>query len=110
MVSSKTIVDLPKTEKELLQTWVDNGSPEGDPADLARTTEVRRRLADSEPDEVHYMTEEPVDVPADGVVEYKYYTVDPGWTEDKWIKASEARPDNRARRSSHYRVRSAAKF
>ena len=42
------------------------------------------------------MSEEPFDVPAEGVVEYKYFTVDPGWTEDRWIKISEARPDNRA--------------
>jgi hypothetical protein len=28
-------------------------------------------------------------------VAYRYYTVDPGFTEDKWIKAAECRPDNR---------------
>ncbi len=87
---------LTKAEKELLQTWVDNGSPEGDPADLPEPPKFAEGWQIPNPDEVHYMTEEPVDVPADGVVEYKYYTVDPGWTEDKWIKASEARPDNRA--------------
>jgi peroxiredoxin len=83
-------------QKQLLQTWVDNGSPEGDPANLPEPPTFAQGWQIPEPDEVHYMTEEPVDVPAEGVVEYKYYTVDPGWTEDRWIKASEARPDNRA--------------
>ncbi len=87
---------LSQDEKELLQTWVDNGSPEGDPADLPEPPKFVEGWQIPSPDEVHYMTEEAVDVPAEGVVEYKYYTTDPGWTEDKWIKASEARPDNRA--------------
>jgi len=87
---------LSKEEKQLLQTWVENGSPEGDPAELPEPPKFVQGWQIPQPDEVHYMTAEPVDVPAEGVVEYKYYTVDPGWTEDKWIKAAEARPDNRA--------------
>ena len=70
--------------------------PEGDPANLPEPPQFTDGWQIPTPDEVHYMTEEPYDVPADGVVEYKYFTMDPGWTEDKWIKASEARPDNRA--------------
>jgi hypothetical protein len=35
-------------------------------------------------------------VPAEGVVDYQFYTVDPGWTTDKWIQATESRPGNRA--------------
>ena len=35
-------------------------------------------------------------MPAEGTVEYKYFTVDPGWTEDKWVQATESRPGNRA--------------
>jgi hypothetical protein len=42
------------------------------------------------------MADKPYQVPAEGVVDYIYYTVDTGFTEDKWIKAVEARPDNRA--------------
>ncbi len=87
---------LSDAEKELLHTWVDNGSPEGDPANLPEPPEFVQGWRIPAPDEVHYMSEEPFDVPAEGVVEYKYFTTDPGWTEDKWIKASEARPDNRA--------------
>ena len=43
-----------------------------------------------------YMTDEPVDVPAEGTVEYRYYTVDTGFKEDKWVKVAECMPDNRA--------------
>ena len=42
------------------------------------------------------MCDEPFVVPAEGVVEYQYFTVDPGWTTDKWIQATETRPGNRA--------------
>jgi hypothetical protein len=87
---------LSQDEKDLLKTWVDNGSPQGDPANLPEPPHFAEGWQIPVPDEVHYIAEEPVDVPAEGVVEYKYYTTDPGWTEDKWIKASEARPDNRA--------------
>jgi len=87
---------LSKEEKELLHAWVDNGSPEGDPAVLPEPPQFVEGWRIPVPDEVHYISEEPVDVPAEGVVEYRYYTTDPGWTEDRWIKASEARPDNRA--------------
>ena len=34
-------------------------------------------------------------VPADGVVPYKYFTVQTNFNEDKWIQAAEIRPSNR---------------
>jgi len=36
------------------------------------------------------------DVPAEGVVAYKYFRVPTNFTEDKWIQAAEIRPDKRA--------------
>jgi hypothetical protein len=41
------------------------------------------------------MASAPFTVPAEGTVEYQYFEVDPGWKEDVWIKAAEARPGNR---------------
>ena len=35
-------------------------------------------------------------VPATGEVRYQYFVVDPGFTEDKWVKSAECRPGNRA--------------
>jgi hypothetical protein len=49
-----------------------------------------------EPDRVVYMTEKPVNVKSEGVESYRHYTVDPGFTEDKWVKLAECMPGNRA--------------
>ena len=82
-------------EKQQIFDWVDNGSPEGNPADLPEPPTFAQGWTAGEPDQVVYMPET-ADVAATGTVEYQYYEVDPGWTEDKWIKVAEARPDNRA--------------
>lgn len=82
-------------EKELIATWVANGQPEGDKAELPEPRMFASGWQIPEPDMVVYMADEPYQVPADGVVDYIHYTVDPGFTEDKWVKAVEARPDNR---------------
>ena len=84
-------------EKQLLFDWIDNGSPEGDPADLPppRTFPEGWNLP-REPDQVIYMDDKPFTVPAEGIVEYQWFYVDPGWTEGKWVAAAECRPGNRA--------------
>ena len=82
-------------EKQLVATWVANGQPEGDPADLPEPRAFASGWQIPEPDAVVYMADEPYQVPAEGVVDYIHYTVDPGFTEDKWVKAVEARPGNR---------------
>ncbi len=83
-------------EKQLLADWVAGGCPEGDPVELPPPPQFVTGWQIPEPDQVVYIRDEPFDVPATGTVQYKYFTVDPGWTEDKWIKAAECRPDNRA--------------
>jgi len=81
-------------ERESIFAWVKNGCPEGDPADLPEP----RKFAEGwwlprEPDLVISMPE-PYEVPAEGVVDYQYIAVDPGFTEDKWVQVSECRPGN----------------
>jgi hypothetical protein len=49
-----------------------------------------------QPDQIIYMSDKPFQVPAEGAVAFQTFTVDPGWTTDKWIQATEARPGNRA--------------
>lgn len=83
-------------EKALIAQWVENGQPEGDPAELPEPLDYAEGWTIPEPDVVVHMDDEPFVVPADGVVDYQYFTVDPGFTEDKWITAVQARPDNRA--------------
>lgn len=85
-------MSLSEDEKQLISTWVENGCPQGDVADLPAPKEFFDGWAIGEPDEVIYMRDEPVEVPAEGVVDYYHFVVDPGWTEDKWIMAAEAKP------------------
>jgi peroxiredoxin len=90
-------LSLSEKEKELIYTWVANGAPEGNPKDLPTPKEYAGSwMTPGGPDAVFHMTEEPVDVPAEGTVEYRYYVVDTGFTEDKWVQVGECMPDNRA--------------
>ncbi len=79
-------------DKKLIAAWVDSGCPEGDPADLPPAREFSDRWVIGQPDQIVYMRDKPVDVPAEGVIDYYHFVVDPGWTEDKWISAAEAKP------------------
>jgi len=81
-------------DKKLIVTWVNDGCPEGDPAQLPPAREFVEGWAIGEPDQIVYMRDEPVEVPAEGVIDYYHFVVDPGWTEDKWIMAAEARPSS----------------
>ena len=83
-------------EKKLLADWVDAGCPEGDRSQLPEPRQYTTGWQIPQPDQVIHIRDEAVDVPAEGVVAYQYYTVNPGFTEDTWIKAAECRPDNRA--------------
>jgi len=81
-------------EKDLVFRWVENGMPAGDPKDLPEPPKFAAGWRIPEPDQVVYMREQPFTIPAGGVVDYQYFEVDPGFTEDKYIWAAEARPDN----------------
>ena len=85
---------LTQKERDLLQTWVDNGMPEGSAKDLPPAPQYTEGWRITKPDQVISFDEKPFQVPAEGVVDYKYFTVDPGWKEDKYVVAMEARPDN----------------
>jgi peroxiredoxin len=89
-------LSLAQTDKDLIYDWVAKGAPEGDPKDLPEA----RKYAGSwtipgGPDAIFHMSDEAVDVPAEGTVDYRYYVVDPGFKEDKWVKMAECMPDNR---------------
>jgi hypothetical protein len=40
------------------------------------------------------MSDTPFPIPAEGTVEYQYFVVDPGFTEDKWIRGAQVIPGN----------------
>lgn len=83
-------------ELELINQWVAHGAPEGDPAELPEPPQFVEGWRIPEPDLVFYMSDEPFTVAAEGVVDYQYFTIDPGFSEDVWIQAAEARPGNAA--------------
>ncbi len=85
---------LTETEKTSLLAWIDAGAPEGNKADaaVAPAWTPGRSLAD--PDLVVEMPEA-FQIPAHGTVPYQFFVVDPGFKEDKWVRASEAHAGNR---------------
>jgi peroxiredoxin len=83
-------------DKQLIARWIDAGAPEGDKIDLPPPRQFTVGWQISEPDQIVYMSDKPYDVPAKGEVRYQYFLVDPGFTEDKWVKAAECRPGNRS--------------
>jgi len=83
-------------EKETFRTWAKNGCPPGDVADLPPKREFPEGWSIPKPEVVLQMRKEPYRVPATGVVGYQHFVADPGFTEDKWVVASEVRPGNRA--------------
>lgn len=88
-------ISLPQEAVDQIAQWVENGCPEGDPSELPAPREFIEGWGISQPDQVVRMSDTPFEVPAEGTVEYQYFVVDPGWKEDVWVKATEARPGNR---------------
>jgi len=84
-------------EIKLLERWFTDGAPEGDPANLPKSIAyVHGWQLPRKPDMIIPMRNQPYHVPAEGAVEYQYFTVDPGFTEDKWVTMDEILPGNRA--------------
>lgn len=87
---------MPESDRQVLYDWVAAGAPQGDPAKLPPPREfVDGWRLPRDPDVVIPMSDKPFQVPAEGVVEYQYFAVDPGFTEDKWVAASDIVPGNR---------------
>ncbi|MBY0229812.1 MAG: thioredoxin family protein [Gemmataceae bacterium] len=81
-------------ERETLLTWIAQGCPKGDEKDLLPAKKWPEGWSIGKPDKVFSMAEE-FSVPATGVMPYKRFTVDPGFKEDVWVEAAEARPGDR---------------
>lgn len=81
-------------EIDTLVAWVDSGAPEGNTADLPPMPRFEEGWTIGKPDVVIAL-DNPVEVPAEGVIPYKYVRVHSNFTEDKWVQAAEIRPDQR---------------
>ncbi len=84
-----------ESERATIAKWVDAGSPEGDPAALPEAPKFADGWNIGKPDLVFDIGSD-FEVPASGVVPYKYFRVPSNFTEDKWVEAAEIRPDNRS--------------
>jgi mono/diheme cytochrome c family protein len=81
-------------DRAALVAWVAAGSPAGDLTLAPTPPSFGAGWKIGEPDVVIELPTE-VTVPASGEVPYHDYVVDPGFAEDVWVRAAEARPGNR---------------
>lgn len=86
---------LSEPEIRAVLAWVNNGAPEGNPADLPPPPQLREGWTIGKP-EVEIAMPRPFEVPAEGAVDYQYMIAPTNFTEDKWVVAAEVRPGNRA--------------
>jgi mono/diheme cytochrome c family protein len=85
---------LSDAELNAIVKWVDGGAPEGNPKDLPKLPQFVAGWQIGKPDLI-VDTGTEFKIPAEGVVDYKYFNIDPKFTEDKWIQALEVRPEQR---------------
>lgn len=84
-------------DKKILRDWVGGGMPFGDVNDLPKPPEFRDGWhLPQVPEAVYEMRKRPFIVPKEGVVEYQYFVVDPGFKEDKWVTGAQVLPGNRS--------------
>lgn len=89
--------NMPEADKQLLQDWINAGTPMGDAADLPEPIEYQSGWQMTRvPDQIIEMRDRPYIVPAEGTIEYQYYVVDPKFTEDMWVTGAQIIPGNRA--------------
>ncbi len=86
---------LSKTETDTLVAWADSGAREGDPKDAPKPLTFAEGWAMGKPDLVLEMPQA-YQVPASGTVEYTYFVVPTGFTEDRWVEQVEVRPGNKS--------------
>jgi hypothetical protein len=82
------------TEIETLVKWVEGGALEGNLKDAPAARQFVEGWNIGKPDAIIEMPVE-YEVPATGTIEYTYFIVPTGFTEDKWVQLAEARPGNR---------------
>jgi len=85
---------LSDAEIKTLVSWVDAGTPEGNPKD-APAPRVFHEGWNIQPDMIIEMPKD-VPLPATGTINYKSILVKANFTEDTWVVAAEMRPGNAA--------------
>lgn len=85
---------LSQKDIDTIVAWVDAGAAEGNPRDLPPNPKYPEGWQIGKPDVVFSMTEV-YNVPAEGVIPYKYFAVPTNFTEDKYVQFAEIRQGNR---------------
>ena len=85
---------LSQKEIDTIVNWVENGSPEGDAKDMPPNPKFPAGWQIGTPDVVLPMTAE-FNIPAEGVIPYKYFAVPTNFTEDKYVQFAEIRQGDR---------------
>jgi len=86
---------LAQSEIDTLIAWADNGAREGNTADAPAPRQFTAGWTIGKPDAVLDMSAD-YKVPATGTIEYTYFIVPTGFTEDKWVEKIELRPTARS--------------
>lgn len=88
---------MPESDKQIIRDWIAGGLKQGDDkttpdaVDFTDGWQLERK-----PDQIVEMRNRPYVVPAEGVVEYQYFVVDPKFEEDKWITSAQVIPGARS--------------
>ncbi len=87
---------MPAADKQMVRDWVAAGMPYGNADDLPKPSGEMEKSAVPGFDLVLEMRDRPFVVPADAVIDYQYFVVDPQFKEDRWVSAASVIPGNRA--------------
>jgi hypothetical protein len=82
---------LSDADKQTILRWIESGAKPGDASRLPPRPEYPDKWMAGTPDAIVAMPEE-FTVPASGTVEYQYFQVPTGFTEDKWVQSIEILP------------------
>lgn len=78
-----------------IRSWIDAGCPEGDKAEAPAERTWSEGWVIGKPDLI-LKCPNPIDVPAEGTIPYKYVRVKVPIAEDQWVQAAEVRPGERS--------------
>jgi mono/diheme cytochrome c family protein len=85
---------LTDAEKQTIARWVAGGAPRGNASDLPPLPVFPAGWTIGTPDAIVGMAAD-YEVPANGTIEYQYFEIPTGFTEEKWVQAIEILPGAR---------------
>ncbi|MCE9560146.1 MAG: hypothetical protein K8R88_14505 [Armatimonadetes bacterium] len=88
-------LSLSAEEREQLLEWLGGKKPAGDPKDAPKPLVADKTWKIGKPDLIVQIPS-PIDIKADGYMEYENILIDPKITEDKWVEALNIEPTDRS--------------